>query len=149
MNENEIKVLIFNLNGENYATDIIEVERILGYEVPTVLPDTPDFVEGVINYEGHILPIVSLAKRFNLIQGEKGAETKIIVVKQDMQKVGMIVDIVSEVKDIKSEDIESPPDIATPISKRYIKGLIKVNQKIVIFLNLGNILTDKEKKSII
>ncbi|MBU3202932.1 chemotaxis protein CheW [Clostridium algidicarnis] len=149
MNENEIKVLIFNLNGENYATDIIEVERILGYEVPTVLPDTPDFVEGVINYEGHILPIVSLAKRFNLIQGEKGAETKIIVVKQDMQKVGMIVDIVSEVKDIKSQDIESPPDIATPISKRYIKGLIKVNQKIVIFLNLGNILTDKEKKSII
>ncbi|MBB6630421.1 chemotaxis protein CheW [Clostridium algidicarnis] len=149
MNENEIKVLIFNLNGENYATDIIEVERILGYEVPTVLPDTPDFVEGVINYEGHILPIVSLAKRFNLIQGEKGAETKIIVVKQDMQKVGMIVDVVSEVKDIKSEDIESPPDIATPISKRYIKGLIKVNQKIVIFLNLGNILTDKEKKSII
>ncbi|MBU3193996.1 chemotaxis protein CheW [Clostridium algidicarnis] len=149
MNENEIKVLIFNLNGENYATDIIEVERILGYEVPTVLPDTPDFVEGVINYEGHILPIVSLAKRFNLIQGEKGAETKIIVVKQDAQKVGMIVDVVSEVKDIKSEDIESPPDIATPISKRYIKGLIKVNQKIVIFLNLGNILTDKEKKSII
>ncbi|WP_443659557.1 chemotaxis protein CheW [Clostridium algidicarnis] len=149
MNENEIKVLIFNLNGENYATDIIEVERILGYEVPTVLPDTPDFVEGVINYEGHILPIISLAKRFNLIQGEKGAETKIIVVKQDAQKVGMIVDVVSEVKDIKSEDIESPPDIATPISKRYIKGLIKVNQKIVIFLNLGNILTDKEKKSII
>lgn len=149
MNENEIKVLIFNLNGENYATDIIEVERILGYEVPTVLPDTPDFVEGVINYEGHILPIISLAKRFNLIQGEKGAETKIIVVKQDMQKVGMIVDVVSEVKDIKSEDIESPPDIATPISKRYIKGLIKVNQKIVIFLNLGSILTDKEKKSII
>ncbi|MBU3195857.1 chemotaxis protein CheW [Clostridium algidicarnis] len=149
MNENEIKVLIFNLNGENYATDIIEVERILGYEVPTVLPDTPDFVEGVINYEGHILPIISLAKRFNLIQGEKGTETKIIVVKQDAQKVGMIVDVVSEVKDIKSEDIESPPDIATPISKRYIKGLIKVNQKIVIFLNLGNILTDKEKKSII
>ena len=98
MNENEIKVLIFNLNGENYATDIIEVERILGYEVPTVLPDTPDFVEGVINYEGHILPIISLAKRFNLIQGEKGAETKIIVVKQDAQKVGMIVDVVSKLK---------------------------------------------------
>ncbi|MBU5591122.1 chemotaxis protein CheW [Clostridium sp. MSJ-4] len=147
MNEKEIKILIFSLNGEHYATDIMEVERILGYEEPTVLPDAPDFVEGVINYEGHILPVVSLARRFNLPQGVKNAESKIIVVKQKEQKIGMIVDVVSEVRDIKSENIENPPDIATTISKRYIKGLIKLDKKIIIFLNLGSILTDEEKQS--
>ncbi|WP_055668163.1 chemotaxis protein CheW [Desnuesiella massiliensis] len=147
MNDKEIKVLVFNLNGEFYATDIMEVERILGYEQTTVLPDSPDFVEGVINYEGNILPIISLSKRFNLPSPEK-QDSKVIVVKQGKTKIGMIVDVVSEVRDVKLSNIENPPEIAAPISRRYIKGLIKIDKKIIIFLNLGSILTDEEKEMI-
>lgn len=149
MSHNEIKILIFSLNGEYYATDIMEVERILGYEETTILPDSPSFVEGVINYEGNILPVISLAKRFNLSTQKDKAHSKIIVVKQENNKIGMIVDVVSEVKDVSTESIENPPQIAATISQRYIKGLIKLDKKIIIFLNLGSILTDEEKRMIV
>ncbi len=149
MNEKEIKILIFSLNGEYYATNIMEIERILGFEEPTVLPDAPDFVEGVINYEGSILPVVSLSKRFNLPSKIDNKDSKIIVVKQEENKIGIIVDIVSEVRDVNTKDIENPPEIATTISKRYIKGLIKIDKKILIFLNLGSILTEEEKQLIV
>ncbi|HBC97147.1 MAG TPA: chemotaxis protein CheW [Clostridium sp.] len=148
MGNKEIKVLIFSIGDEYYATDIMEIERILGYKETTKLPDSPDFVEGVINYEGNILPIISLSKRFRLGADQKGDQSKIIVTKQDGNKIGVIVDEVSEVRDVKESDIEVPPEIIAGISKRYVKGLIKIDEKIVIFLNMAKILTDKEKELI-
>ena len=148
MEDKEIKVLIFNINGEYFAADIMEIERIIGYEDPTKIPDSPDFVEGVINYSGNILPVISLSKRFNLGDSENRSQAKIIVTKQDQNKIGIIVDIVSEVKDISSSTIEPAPDIVSGISKRYIKGLIKIDDKIIIFLNISNILTEEEKQLI-
>ncbi|MCT8976153.1 chemotaxis protein CheW [Clostridium sp. CX1] len=145
MENKEIKVLIFSINGEHYATDIMEVERILGYEEPTKLPDSPMFVEGVINYEGSILPVISLTQRFGLVNSDKKDESKIIVAKQSGSKIGIIVDVVSEVRDVNEKNIEAPPEIVSGISKRYIKGLIKIDGKIIIFLNLGTILTEEEK----
>ena len=148
MENKEVKVLIFSINGEHYATDIMEVERILGYEEPTTLPDSPNFVQGVINYEGNILPVLSLTKRFGLEKDEIKNDAKIIVAKQDGNKIGIIVDIVSEVRDVSDKNIEAAPDIVAGISQRYIKGLIKIDGKIIIFLNLGTILTEEEKKLI-
>ncbi|CAB1241502.1 chemotaxis protein CheW [Clostridium sp. MT-14] len=148
MGNKEIKVLIFSIGEEYYATDIMEIERILGYEETTKLPDSPDFVEGVINYEGNILPVISLAKKFGLESQQKKDQAKIIVTKQDENKIGVIVDVVSEVRDINTDNIEVPPEIIAGISKRYIKGLIKIDDKIVIFLNMARILTEKEKELI-
>ena len=99
MAKNELKALVFTINGESYATDIKEVERILGYEKTTKLPDSPDFVDGVINYEGGILPVISIARRFNILNGDIPKESKIIVSKQENGKIGIIVDLVSEVKE--------------------------------------------------
>lgn len=148
MDNKEVKVLIFSINGEYYATDIMEVERILGYEETTKLPDSPDFIEGVMNYEGRILPVISLSKRFSLYKGDKKDDAKIIVTKQSGDKIGIIVDVVSEVRDVNEKNIEAPPEIVAGISQRYIKGLIKIDGKIIIFLNLGSILTEEEKKLI-
>ncbi len=146
--DKEIKILIFSVNGDYYATDIMEVERIIGYIVPTKLPDSPHFIEGVINHEGHILPVMNLSKRFNLRNVDIVDDSKIIVAKEEQGKIGMIVDIVSEVRDIKEDDIETPPDVVAGISKRYIKGLIKLEDKIVVFLNISAILTEEEKKNL-
>lgn len=146
MESKELKLLIFSINDEYYATDIMEVERILGYEDPTEIPDCPDFVEGVINYEGSILPIISLAKRFNLPEQQIKNDSKIIVAKQSESRIGIIVDVVSEVKDISEDCIEDPPEVILGISKRYIKGLVKNDKQIIIFLNLSAILTDDEKR---
>lgn len=146
MKSKDLKLLIFSINDEYYATDIMEVERILGYETPTEIPDSPDFIEGVINYEGKILPIISLAKRFNLPEQQIKKDSKIIVTKQGDNKIGIIVDVVSEVKDVSEDFIEDPPEVVLGISKRYIKGLVKNDKQIIIFLNLSAILTDDEKR---
>lgn len=148
MGSKELKVLIFSINDQYYATDIMEVERILGYEEPTKLPDSPDFVEGVINYEGNIISVISLTKRFHIQSNLNSDEAKIIVAKQGEDKIGIIVNIVSEVKDVNTDNIESPPDIVAGISKRYLKGLIKLDGKIIILLNLSAILTQEEKELI-
>lgn len=148
MDTSEMKILIFNINGEYYATDIMEVERILGYETPTKLPDAPEFVDGVINYEGKILPIISLSRRFNLQVTDLKKDSKIIVAKEGENKIGIIVDVVSEVRDVNAETVENPPEVVSGISRRYIKGLIKLDKQIIIFLNLSSILTDEEKKKL-
>jgi purine-binding chemotaxis protein CheW len=145
MKEKDMKILIFSINNEYYATSIMEVERILGYEKSTKIPDSPSFVEGVINYEGKILPVISLSKRFNLPFTEATDVTKIIVAKENHSKIGIIVDFVSEVKDVKVDDIEDSPEIISGISKRYIKGLVKIDGRIIIYLNLSGILTEQEK----
>lgn len=149
MKEQEIKILIFSINSEFYATNIMEVERILEYEKSTKIPDSPQFVEGVINYEDRILPVITLSKRFNLPSSEIQKESKIIVAKQNNSKIGIIVDFVSEVKDVKIENIENSPEIVGGISKRYIKGLIKIDGKIIIYLNMSTILTEDEKIQIL
>lgn len=148
MSDAEIKVLIFKIDTESYATDISQVERILGYEETTKLPDVPYFVDGVINYEGGILPVIKISKRFGLKENTDLTDLKIIVVKHDEVKVGIVVDQVSEVVNVKTSNIEEAPEITSGISKRYIKGLIKMNGKIIIFLNLGTILTEEEKNQL-
>lgn len=149
MENSEIKILIFSIGNQNYATDIMEVERILGYEIPTMLPDSPKFVEGVINHQENILPILSIAQKFNIQEDQEKKDAKIIVIKDQDNKIGVIVDEVSEVGDVSINDIEEPPEIVSGISKRYIKGLIKLDKKIIIFLNLSKILTDEERESIL
>ena len=148
MEEKEVKVLVFSLDNENYAAEIMDIERILEYVTPTIMPDLPSFIEGVINYEGNILPIVNLSKKFNMGEKERSRDNKIIVVKDKDTKVGMIVDVVFEVRDINLDKIEKAPDIASKVSKRYIKGLIKNDKQIIIYLDLAKILSDDEKQAL-
>lgn len=152
MEVKEMKILIFSLNGEHYATDIGEVERILGFIQPTEMPDVPNFVEGVINYENSILPIINLAKKFNFYsnkgQAEEKENSKFIVIKRDEKKFGIIVDTVYEVSDISSDLFEEAPAITTKISRKYMRGLIKQEDRIIILLNLKEILSEDEEDSI-
>lgn len=146
MDNSELKILIFKVNNEYYSTDIMEVERILGYEPTTKLPDVPSFVDGVINYEGKILPVISLARRFKFNNKDIDPNSKVIVTKYEGGKIGIIVDAVSEVKDIKLGELEEAPKVVNGISKGYLKGLVKSDNKIIIFLNMSKILTEEEKK---
>ncbi|MBN1047791.1 purine-binding chemotaxis protein CheW [Clostridium botulinum] len=147
MSMNEMKILIFGLNNEYYASDIKDIERILGYEEPTILPDSPNFVKGVINYQESILPIISLSTKFNLGNDEQSEEKKIIVVKQGNKRFGIIVENVYEVKDVDSELIEISPEITTTLSRNYINGLIRLDKKIVILLDVDKILSTEEEQS--
>jgi purine-binding chemotaxis protein CheW len=148
MANNEIKMLIFGLNGEYYATDIKEVERILGYQEPTVIPDAPIFVKGVINHEQSILPIISLSTKFNFGQDKESENRKIIVVKRKENKFGIIVENVYEVRDVNSDLMEGAPPITATIDKKYIAGLIKLENNIVILLDLEKILSSEDEDNI-
>lgn len=148
MADNENKVLIFGLGSEKYATNIKEVERILGYIEPTVLPETPQFVKGVIDYEDSILPIISLSKKFKLGEEKLTENTKIIVVKRKENKFGVIVDNVYEVSDIDENKVEKTPDITNSSERKYISGLINFNNQIVILLDLDKVLSSEDEDSI-
>lgn len=143
----EIKILIFKIGNEFYATDIMEVERILGYEEPTLLPDSPDFLDGVIDYETGVLPVINLVKKFKFKLVDS-VEKKIIVVKRESGKFGILVDSVSEVVSITEDEINNPDSLTTLVSKKYIRGLVKKNNSIVILLNLDKILTVEEEEII-
>lgn len=150
MENKDLKVLVFGLDGEYYATDIIEVERILEYTQPTEMPDVPEYVDGVINYENHILPIINLKKKFKFSTFKEDAEKKekVVVIKKDNKKFGIVVENVYEVADIQGKYFEEAPEITTKISKKYMKGLINLEDKIIILLNVSQILTEEDEEKI-
>lgn len=143
----EMKILIFNLGNEFYATDISEVERILGSEKTTKLPGAPSFLEGVIDYEEGILPVINLIKRFNNGLEDKlnVEDKKIIVVKKEFGKIGILVDNVSEVLSIGKDEINNPQTVSSLVSKEYMRGFIRKNDNIVIMLDLDKILSTEEE----
>lgn len=135
------KVLVFKINGEEFAADIMQVERILGFSEPTQIPEAPEFVRGVINYQEGILPVIDLNMRLNMGASNLSHDSKIIVVKHNEMSIGLIVDMVSEVADISEVDIKAAPDIVKGISNKYITGMIKLNERIIILLDTEKILT--------
>jgi len=148
MSTNEVKILIFGLNGEKYSTDIKTVERILGYEEPTVLPEAPNFVKGVINYEDSILHIISLSEKFKFGLDRESESRQIIVVKRQEKKFGIIVENVYEVRDVDGSLVEEAPAITGTEERKYISGLIKLEENIVILLDLEKILSEQDEENI-
>ena len=135
------KILIFKIGGEEFAADIMQVERILGFSEPTKIPEAPQFVKGVIKYQEKIIPVIDLNKRLHMEMTDLSNDSKIIIVKHNEMSIGLIVDMVSEVVDIVDADIDDAPDIVKGISNKYIMGMIKLNERIIILLDTEKILT--------
>jgi purine-binding chemotaxis protein CheW len=148
MEGSEEKVVVFNIGDEEYAAEINQVERILEFEKITRIPDAPEFLKGVINYQGRIIPVIDLKVRFNLPETSIKEGSKIIIAKHDEGDVGLIIDGVSQVLDVPSGSITPPPDIIAGIVKEYIKAIIKLDKRIVILLDLGRILSFNERKEL-
>lgn len=142
------KVVVFKIENEEYATGINQVERILEFEKITRIPDAPDFLKGVINYQGRIIPVIDLKKRFNLSVTSINESSKIIIAKHDDGDVGLIIDDVSQVISIEDDKLCPPPDIISGIVREYIKGIIKLEKRIIIYLDLGKILSFTERKNV-
>lgn len=149
MDNIESKILIFRLGEELYSTNISEIERILEYTETVHIPDSPNFVEGVINYEGHVIPIINLCKKFNLdCCNNDFKDFKIIVVKRENRKFGVIVNNVYEVSNVSSEMVEKVPYITLSENNNYIKGLVKIDGKIIILLDMERILSKEDSDQI-
>lgn len=146
----DVKILIFKIGEQSFAADIRGVERILNYEEPTKLPDSDEYLEGVINYQEGILPIISLSKKFGLNSMDSSHKGSIIVAKDKEKALGIIVDSVNEVVSLNPSDLEETPSISSNISKRYISGIIKNKDKntIILLLRLNELLSSEEKEKI-
>ena len=142
------KVVVFKIDSEEFAADIMQVERILGYIEPTRVPDSPGYINGIIKYQDQILPVMNLKRKFNLSETSLKEDSKIIIVRHGGSSIGLIVDMVSEVIDINNDMIEATPDMVKGISNRYISGMIKLKDRIVILIDTASILSKDDIKKI-
>ena len=133
------KYLTFHLGGEFYGLEIMKVQEIIGIMNITKVPKTPDFVRGVINLRGQVIPVVDMHTKFSLMQVDDTEKTCIIVVQveqeSDVITLGVIVDEVSEVMDIKGEQIEPPPSFGANLEADFILGMGKLEDKAVAFVS--------------
>ena len=150
----ENQIVIFELSSEFFGVDIAAVQSIIKIQPITKLPHTPEFVEGVTNLRGKVLPVIDLRKRFGVVAREMDRNSRIIVVSFDQNEVGMIVDEVSEVVTVPTGAVEAAPAIATTVDSTFIKGIAKLGsnsgssqqeERLVILLDLAHVLSTKEQ----
>lgn len=140
----ERQLVVFSLLDEDYGIDIYKVQEIIQYRDITYVPKAPVFVKGVINLRGRVIPVIDLKERFGLPEKEITSDTRIIVVEISSQTVGLIVDSVTEVLRIPRTDIEPPPPVTT-IEADFIEGVGKLDERLIIILDIDRILTKEEK----
>lgn len=136
-----LQLVTFKLGAEEYGIDILKVQEINRMTEITTMPKAPFSVEGVINLRGKVIPVVNLRKRFGLDIKEVDAQSRIIVVDIG-STVGLIVDSVSEVLRISSDTIEPPPPITGSIGSEYILGIGKLEDRLVILLDIDKLLSE-------
>jgi purine-binding chemotaxis protein CheW len=133
--------LTFVLDKEEYGVPILSVRGIQGWEKTTPIPNSPDFVMGIINLRGEVVPIVDLRRRFGLPAIEYSANTVVIVVRVEQgtteKTVGLVVDAVADVHDIKSGDMRESPDFGSEIKQEFVRSLGLIGEKMVIILDIN------------
>ena len=139
-----LQLVTFNISNEEFGLDILKVHEINRMLEITRIPGAPEFVEGVINLRGRIIPVIDLRKRFHFEKKEPDKLTRIVVVEIEEKIVGFIVDSVSEVLRLPSNKVEPPPPIVAGIEAEYISGVGKLDNRLIILLDLGKLLTSKE-----
>lgn len=143
------KYLTFELGDEVYGLEILKVQEIIGMMNVTAVPKTPEFVRGVINLRGKVIPVVDLRQKFEMDAKEDTERTCIIMVQvayneDQVVTMGVIVDEVSEVLDIETSQIEPPPALGADIDATYILGMGKVDDKVVMLLDVDRVLSTGE-----
>ncbi|UNC91775.1 chemotaxis protein CheW [Candidatus Contubernalis alkaliaceticus] len=141
----EIQVVAFCLEDEEFAIDIQQLREVLKYTDITPLPQTSQFIEGVINLRGEVIPVIDLRKRFGLDSGEQDSHTRIIIVEIREDLIGLIVDQVSEVLHLTGEQIEPPPSSVSGCIIDFIQGIGKIAERLIIILKPEKIISSQER----
>jgi purine-binding chemotaxis protein CheW len=140
-----IQLVTFSIGEEEFGVDILKVQEIIRTMEITRVPKAPDFVEGVINLRGNVIPIIDLRKRFGLETRDHDKHTRIIVIEINNMIVGFVVDSVSEVLRIPANTVEPPPPVVAGLESEYISGVGKLEDRLLILLDLDRLLSGEEK----
>ena len=136
--------LVFSLGSEEYAIDILKAQEIRGYENVTRIANTPNFIKGVTNLRGMIVPIVDLRIKFNLASVEYGGQTVVIVVNVGHRVVGVVVDGVSDVMTLDASQIKPAPEFSLSLSSDYLSGLASVGERMLVLVDIEKLLNSEE-----
>ncbi|OHD75500.1 MAG: hypothetical protein A2355_08065 [Spirochaetes bacterium RIFOXYB1_FULL_32_8] len=141
---NERQLILFTLGKGNYGIPIENVFAIKKMEEITVVPKAPKFIEGVINLRGNVIPVIDLRKRFGMDKVEISKKTKIIIVEIGKRQFGLIVDAVAEVVTLSNDQIEQSLPTVSGLKAEFINGIGKLNDKLIIILEISRILQSTE-----
>jgi len=140
--------LTFVLGGEVYGVSILVIKEILEYHEPTLVPMMPDFIRGVINLRGSVVPVVDLSLRLGRESTEVAKRTCVVIIEiqheEERMEIGVVVDAVNEVLDIAPESIEAAPSFGAKIRTDFINGMGKIDDKFVVLLNIDHVLSIEE-----
>lgn len=140
--------LTFALAGEEYGVDILAVREIRGWSRVTRIPQTPDYLLGVLNLRGAIVPIMDLRLRFGLEREEYGATTVTIVVAVGDRLFGIVVDAVSDVIDIDDGEVKPVPDLGAVVDTRYLQGLVSHDERMVMLLDVDKLMRPEDVRAL-
>ena len=133
--------LTFRLDQEEYGIDILKVQEIRGYEPPTRSAHAPEFIKGVVNLRGTIVPIVDMRLKFNCSKAEYNSFTVVIILNLHRRVVGIVVDSVSDVMELAADNVRSAPDIESAIDSSCIVGLGSVAERMLILLDIEKLMS--------
>ena len=145
--------LTFVLSDEVYGVGILHIREIIEYDNLTVVPLMPDFISGVINLRGNVVPVVNLARRFGHEPKEIGSRTSIVIIdikddEGESVEVGIVVDVVNEVIELADSDIAAAPTFGAKIRADFIQGMGKIDDKLMILLDVNHVLSINELSSV-
>jgi purine-binding chemotaxis protein CheW len=147
MAEDENQHLTFTLGEELFGVDILRVQEIKGYTTVTRIPNTPPYINGVLNLRGTIVPIIDLRAKFGMAKVEYDASTVVVVVVLKNRVMGLVVDAVSDVLNLPPQDIQPTPQFGAKVDTSFITGIGKTGEKLIMLLNLDRVLSDGEAEA--
>ena len=147
----ERQLITFNLMEEEYGIDILQVEGINRLKEISItrVPRAEQFIEGVINLRGNVIPIIDLRKRFDLGSTPKDRDARIIVVQIEEKLIGLLVDRVNEVVSVNTNNIGPPPEEVTQIDTQFLDGIARLKERLILVLNVHEMLSSKEQEELV
>lgn len=145
----EKQYVVFKLGKEEYGIDIMNVKEIVPYQECVKVPNAPRFVEGIINYRSKVIPIICLKKRFYIDNTSIDSNTRIIVINLNEKQIGFIVDEASQTVRLDDADVDPTPEVVVGVDRKYITGVGKLDNRLIILIDLEKVLSDEEKEKII
>lgn len=142
-----LQLVSFKVGNEEFGLDILKVQEIIRLRELTRVPNMPDFVDGVINLRGKVIPVIGLRRRMGIPTGEDDKRTRIVVAEVNGKVLGFVVDEVSEVLRIPEANFEPPPKLGQ-VEREYVQGIGKIDERLLILIDLSPLLSDREHSQI-
>lgn len=139
------QIVTFRLGDELFAADIVVVERVLRYATPTPVPNVPSWIEGVIEYQGRVVPVINLRKRFELPDAPVPADARILVLSVDGEWVAATVDGVLDVSALDPARLAPPPALFRGLAASYLRGIVRRGERLVVFLDVARLFATNER----